>query len=181
MHRSVLVPGWWGMKARLLAVLLVSTLVLASAAPVTLAQAIAGNNQATSGKNNTERQYVNCSQVQNAFTGQYAVQDQYAAADGEANAEISQDLNISQTQVNDCLGGQPDGNNDTAANDTAANDTAANDTAANTLEDGKDDVLAGTDPGGTLPDTGGPSLLAVALGAALIVGGASLIRTGRGR
>ena len=173
------------MKARLLAVLLVSTLFLASAAPAVLAQATAGNDKATAGNDNTDRQYVNCSQVQIALTGQYAAQDQYAAADGEANAELAQDLNISQSQVNACLSGQPDGNDDDG-DDTQAKEaetTAAETTAAggNDLEVAKDDVLAGTDPGGTLPDTGGPSLFAAVVGVALIVGGASLIRTGRGR
>jgi len=159
------------MKARLLAVLLVSTLVLASTAPVVLAQAviIEGDND---NDRDTRPQFVDCSQVQNAFTGQYAAQGQYAGD----NAEIAQELNITETQVNGCLGGQPDGNNDTAAKDTETDDTEVN-----ALEDGEKDVLAGTDPGGTLPDTGGPSLLAAVAGVALVVGGASLIRTGRGR
>ncbi len=174
------------MKARLLAVLLVSTLVLTSAAHVALAQAIAGNNraiagdnQATAGENNTERQHVNCSQVQIALGGQYAAQGQYAGADGDATAEIAEDLNITQSQVNDCLGGQPNEGDDNARDDET--DDRADESETTVASAGRDDVLAGTDPGGTLPDTGGPSLLAAAAGFALVLGGASLIRTGRGR
>lgn len=166
------------MKTRLLAVLLVSSLVLATAAPVALAQAIAGNNRAvagdnraTAGKNNAERQYVNCSQVQIAFGGQYAAQGQYAGADGDVTAEIAENLNITQSQVNDCLGGRPNGGDDNDARDDETTVASA----------GKNDVLAGTVPEDTLPDTGGPSLLAAAAGVALVLGGASLIRTGRGR
>ncbi len=178
------------MKARLLAVLLVSTLVLATAAPLALAQAFAGNNKAiagdnqaiagddraTSGENDTERQYVNCSQVQIAIGGQYAAQGQYAAGDGDATAEIAEELDITQSQVNECLGGQTDDNNSDSNN---ADEEA--EAAANEVEDGEDAVLAGTVPEDTLPDTGGPSLLVAAAGFALVLGGASLIRTGRGR
>ncbi len=169
------------MKARLLAVLLVSSLVLASAAPLALAQATAGNGQATAGEatagddrdnDRADITIVDCSQVQNAFgsQGQYAnASAQYLS---EAIAVVSQELNISQNQVNDCLGGQADnGNNDDANNE----DEDAN-AEATELKDGEEEVLAGTDPGGTLPKTGGPSLLAGVLGAVLIVGGASLIR-----
>lgn len=169
------------MKARLLAVLLVSTLVLASAAPVALAQAFAGNNQAiaggdraTSGENDTERQYVNCSQVQIAIGGQYAAQGQYAAGDGDATVEIAEELDITQSQVNECLGGQPDGGDDQTGD-------RANEPETTVASADKDDVLAGTVPEDTLPDTGGPSLLVAAAGFALVLGGASLIRTGRGR
>jgi len=172
------------MKARLLAVLLVSSLVLASAAPLALAQATAGNGQATAGEatagddrdnDRADITIVDCSQVQNAFgsQGQYAnASAQYLS---EAIAVVSQELNISQNQVNGCLGDQPnDSGTGDADTDDADTDTADADSTA--LEDGKDAVLAGTDPGGTLPKTGGPSLLAGVLGAVLIVGGASLIR-----
>ena len=172
------------MKARLLAVLLVSTLVLATAAPLALAQAFAGDGQAIAGgdqatagddrdNGNNDITIVDCSQVQNAFGSQGQYGNASAQYQSEAIAVVSQELNISQNQVNDCLGGQADdGNNDDASNDDE-------DAEATELKDGEEEVLAGTDPGGTLPETGGPSLLTVALGAALIVGGATLIRSRR--
>jgi len=160
------------MKARLLAVLLVSTLVLASTAPVALAQASAGE-----GGDSGNVTIVDCSQVQNAF----GIQDQYSNAtaqyQSEAIAVVSQEMNIAQNQVNACLGGQPDGNNDDGDADNGAADSEDADTEAIALNEGKDDVLAGTTPEDELlPNTGGPSLLAAAVGVALIVGGASLIR-----
>ena len=176
------------MKTRLLAVLLVSTLVLAAAAPLALAQATAGNGQATAGgdqatagddrdNGNNDITIVDCSQVQNAFGSQGQYGNASAQYQSEAIAIVSQELNISQNQVNECLGGQTDdGNNDDSNNDDSNNADDEADAEANEVEDGEDAVLAGTDPGGTLPETGGPSLLAVALGAALIVGGATLIR-----
>jgi len=53
----------------------------------------------------------------------------------------------------------------TAEETTADGDTAAE---ANNLEDGEDDVLAGTVPDGTLPETGGPGGIALAAGCALL-------------
>jgi LPXTG-motif cell wall-anchored protein len=173
------------MKTRLLAVLLVSTLVLATAAPLALAQATAGNGQATAGgdqatagndrdNGNADITIVDCSQVQNAFGSQGQYGNASAQYQSEAIAVVSQELNISQNQVNACLGDRPDdGNNDDANNEDEDEDANAE---ATELKDGEKEVLAGTDPGGTLPKTGGPSLLAVTLGAALIVGGATLIR-----
>lgn len=162
------------MKPRLLAVLLVSSLVLASAAPVALAQEAVEDDR-ESGNNVT---IVDCSQVQNAFGSQdqYGNANAIAQFESEAIAVVSHELNITQNQVNACLGGQPDGDNDNTNNDNGDNDTEGSD-----LEDGEDDVLADTIPDGKLPNTGGPSLLVVVAGVALVVGGASLVRTGRGR
>lgn len=132
--------------------------------PVALAQEAVEDDR-ESGKNVT---IVDCSQVQNAFGSQ----DQYGNAnasaqfESEAIAVVSQELNITQNQVNACLGGQPEGDNDAEGSD---------------LEDGEDDMLADTIPDGKLPNTGGPSLLVVVAGVALVVGGASLVRTERGR
>jgi LPXTG-motif cell wall-anchored protein len=173
------------MKARLLAVLLVSTLVLATAAPLALAQATAGNGQATAGgdqatagddrdNGNADITIVDCSQVQNAFGSQDQYGNASAQYQSEAIAVVSQELNISQNQVNECLGGQTDGNGDNGNGEDEGNGNSNTD--GKDLEDGEENVLAGTDPGGTLPKTGGPSLPAVALGAALIFGGATLIR-----
>ncbi|CAN5593778.1 hypothetical protein BH24ACT18_BH24ACT18_19770 [soil metagenome] len=105
------------MKARLLAVLLVSTLVLASAAPMAFSQASAGE-----GGDSGNVTIVDCSQVQNAF----GIQDQYSNAtaqyQSEAIAVVSQEMNIAQNQINACLGGQPDGNNDDGDADNGAAD-----------------------------------------------------------
>lgn len=176
------------MKARLLAVLLISTLVLATAAPLALAQAIAGDGQAIAGgdqatagddrdNDNADITIVDCSQVQNAFGNQDQYGNASAQYQSEAIAIISQELDIAQNQVNECLGGQTDGNSDDGNNDGEGDENS--NTEDKDLEDGEENVLAGTDPGGTLPKTGGPSLLAVMLGAALIVGGATLIRSRR--
>jgi len=163
------------MKARFLAVLLVSSLVLASVATVALAQVT------VSGDNNTSVQYVDCSQVQAAANVQYG--DQNAAANDNSTAEVANELNISQNQVNACLGeigGNPDDNTPAADDNTpAANDDtpAAKDNTPASDDEGQDDVIAATIPKvDELPETGGPSLLAIGAGLALVAGGASLIR-----
>lgn len=153
------------MKARLLAVLLVSTLVLSSAASIAFAQA----------ERDPSVQYVDCSQVQSAIQGQYG----NANAIGDGNtAEVAQDLNISQSQVNACLGGQVDDESEKPGKDPTEDPGDKNTPASdeNALVEGEAAVDADTIPEGTLPNTGGLSLIAVALGAALVVGGVSLIR-----
>ena len=166
------------MKTRLLAVLLVSTLVLASTAPVALAQV----------DRNPGVQYVDCSQVQIAFGSQYGNANATAVADSEATAEVAQELNISQNQVNACLGGQLDEEDEKPPVDDPGKDPTGDPDDENTpasdeeaLAEGEAAVDADTIPKGELPNTGGPSLLAAAVGVVLIIGGASLIRTGRGR
>src|SRR4028118_1120322 len=142
MPRLVLFWGWWGMKTRLLAVLLVSTLVLATAAPLALAQATAGNDR---DNGNADITIVDCSQVQNAFGSQGQYGNASAQYQSEAIAVVSQELNISQNQVNACLGDRPDdGNNDDANNEDGDEDANAE---ATELKDGEKEVLAGTDPG----------------------------------
>jgi len=173
------------MKARLLAVLLVSTLVLASAAPMAFSQASAGE-----GGDSGNVTIVDCSQVQSAFgsQGQYgnAAVAQY---ESEAVAVVSQELNISQNQVNACLGGgtggggdntpppDDDGNGDGDDGDGDGNGGAMSTPASDEEQpEGEQAVDADTIPAGKLPNTGGPSLLAAVAGVALVVGGASLIR-----
>jgi LPXTG-motif cell wall-anchored protein len=166
------------MKARLFAVLLVSTLVLTAAAPLALAQVT------VSGDNNNAVQYVDCSQVQAAANIQYG--DQNAAANDNSNAEIANELNISQNQVNACLGeigGDPDDNTPPADDNTPPADDSTppaddNTTAADDdTTASEDEVMANTIPKtAVLPDTGGPSLLSLGVGVALVAGGASLIR-----
>ena len=102
------------MAARFLTVLSASALLLAALVPTAFAQATAEEGDDARG----DTTIVICSQVQNALAnqGQYASGGANAVADngGVAVAEIAQELNISQSQVNACLnglGGNPvDGN-----------------------------------------------------------------------
>jgi LPXTG-motif cell wall-anchored protein len=103
-------------------------------------------------------QYVDCSQVQAAVQGQYG--DAGAAADDESIAASANNLGISQSQVNACLGEinvnsptpepPPDGSPEPYATPTPS---------------------APPSPEGTLPETGGASLLALGAGALLVAGG----------
>ena len=160
------------MKARLLAVLLASTLVLVSTGPVGLAQEAV---EADDDDGNASSTVVDCSQVQNAFSasqGQYADAIAVAQYQSTAVAVVSQEMNISQSQVNACLvnlgGGDEDGGGGGGDDTATTADAAPADTAAAVIDD--------TIPKGDLPDTGGPSLLLVGTGLALVAGGASLIR-----
>ena len=177
------------MKTRLLAVLLVSTLVLATAAPLALAQAIAGDDQATAGKatagddrndDNANITIVDCSQVHNAFVqGQYGNANASAQYDSDAVAVVAQELDISQDQVNSCLvnvGGDGDGTGD--GDGDGDGDGTGDGDAADTDDEG--DVIAETIPEtDELPETGGSSLLALGAGVALVAGAAFLIRSRR--
>lgn len=166
------------MKRRFLAALAASTLLVALSAPA-FAQAVADDGALAddSDETNTEVQYVDCSQVQSAFASQGQYGDANAAADdeSEATAEIAQDLGISQNQVNECLGGAADSTPDADENDTTDNGTTDKNDDEN-LKEGKDDVIEGTESAATLPKTGGPSLLLVGGGLAVLAGGAALIR-----
>jgi LPXTG-motif cell wall-anchored protein len=193
----------------LLAVLLVSTLVLATAAPLALAQAIAGDDQATAGKatagddrndDNANITIVDCSQVHNAFVqGQYGNANASAQYDSDAVAVVAQELDISQDQVNSCLvnvGGDGDGNGDgdgdgngdgdgdgdgdgTGDGDGDGDGDGNGDGDAADTDD-EGDVIAETIPEtDELPETGGSSLLALGAGVALVAGAAFLIRSRR--
>ena len=163
----------WGWSMKTSVALFVFTALLVSTVPA-LAQVT------VSGDNNTGVQYVDCSQVQAAFGAQYG--DQNAAANDNSEAAVANELNISQNQVNACLGesgGNPGDDTPPADNSTppANNTPAANDKSPASEDEGRDDVLAGTIPKtAVLPDTGGPSLLALGVGVALVAGGISLIR-----
>ena len=161
------------MKARLLAVLLVSTLVLASAAPMAFAQA----------KRDPSIQYVDCSQVQSAFGSQYGNANANAVVESEATAEVVQELNITQDQVNACLGNVGEEGNEKPPVDDLGKDPTEDPDDENTpaseekaLSEGEAAVDADTIPEGTLPNTGGASLLALGAGLAMVAGGVSLIR-----
>lgn len=163
------------MKTRLLVVLVFSSLFLATGIPVAFAQdaVVVGGGTAQGG----DVQYVDCSQVQNAVQAQYG----NAVADDEATAEVAGEFNISQDQVNACLGNigaNGDDNNDDANNNDENGNDGNNDDVneASNPEDREDDVLASTVPKvASLPNTGGPSLLALGAGLALVAAGASLI------
>jgi hypothetical protein len=168
------------LDVRTLFVVVASLLVWGLAAAPAFAQATAGD---------VNLQYVDCSQVQSAVAQQYnsgdAISDPDAiagdnssAANAEAVAEIAQELNISQEQVNACLGaeGSPtdDGNNDDA-DDGAGTTTAAVDKST--------DVVPGTKSASELPNTGGAPLPAAAAGIALVAAGilsvGLIVRRGR--
>ena len=137
--------------------------------------------QATGG--DVDLQVVDCSQVQAAVANQYnsgdavAVSDATAGASGsaansDAVAAISQYLDISQSQVNACLGG-----------DGASTDTGGDDGGKTGDVDEEKDVLASTISGKELPNTGGPALPVSAFGFALLAAGilsaGAIVRRGR--
>ena len=138
-------------------------MVLAAAAPA-FAQATIGD----------ETQYVDCSQVQAAVAGQYG--DANAAADDESIAGAANELGISQTQVNACLGDINVGGGDDDGTVVADDDgTVVADDDGGTVaagDDGSASAAAATAAAaGELPETGGASLLALGAGALLVAGG----------
>jgi hypothetical protein len=150
-------------------------MVLVAAAPA-FAQATAGD---------VDVQYVDCSQVQAAA----AAQGQYGDAesgDVASAAAIAQELNITQEQVNACLGGVAAGEDiivegeAAEADAAAATAAAAGAAAAPAAAGGEAAAAAGGEAaapaaaaaaGGALPETGGASLLALGAGALLVAGG----------
>jgi hypothetical protein len=141
-------------------------MVLAAAAPA-FAQAVAGD---------VDVQYVDCSQVQAAA----AAQGQYGdatAGDVASAAAIAQELNITQEQVNACLGGVAAGEDIIvgapveAAPAEAAPAAAAPAAAAPAAAAPAAAAPAAAAPAGVLPETGGASLLALGAGALLVAGG----------
>jgi len=154
------------MKTHLFAVLSVSFLMLASASPVALAQdATANKDKAARG---ADVQYVDCSQVASAIQNQYGD----AAAPGDfAVAEVANEQGITINQVNACLG-NVDRNGDGDRDDKNGGEDGNKNTKDDSVEDRDDDVLASTVPKvASLPNTGGPSLLALGAGLALVACG----------
>jgi hypothetical protein len=133
-------------------------MVLAAAAPA-FAQAVGGD---------VDVQYVDCSQVQAAAAAQGQYGDATAGDLGSA-AAISQELGISQEQVNACLEGVAAGG-DIIVDDggTAAASAAA--TAAAAASAGST-AAASSSSAAALPETGGASLIALGAGALLVAGG----------
>jgi hypothetical protein len=131
--------------------------------------------------------FVDCSQVQTAIAQQYNSGDAISVSQeqyGNAIAVIAQDLDISQSQVNSCLGGstpetttpEPPACETTSGETTAPNGNAG-------AVDNPDGVIASTIAKGKLVNTGGMSLPAAAAGLALVAVGMFLagmiVRRGR--
>ena len=138
----------------------VMAMVLAAAAPA-FAQATAVGGSV---------QYVDCDQIQAAATGQYNV------ANDQDLAGIAQELGVSQNQVLACLdsiAAGEDVNINTAAGSASATSATASATATASAAagGGGGGGSASAAAGGTLPSTGGASLLALGAGALLVAGG----------
>jgi hypothetical protein len=150
----------------------VMAMVLAAAAPA-FAQATAVGGSV---------QYVDCDQIQAAATGQYN------ANNTQNQAGIAQELGVSQNQVLACLGSIAAGRdvNINTASASAATSTAKATSTATTKAGGGGgggtasasaggggggSASAASAAGGSLPSTGGASLLALGAGALLVAGG----------
>ena len=138
----------------------VMAMVLAAAAPAfAQANAVGGSVQ-----------YVDCDQIQAAATGQYNVEN-----DQEALAALAQELGVDQNQVLACFGSIAAGNDvniNTASPSTVTVTAKATSTAtAKGGGGGGGGGSASAASGGTLPSTGGASLLALGAGALLVAGG----------
>jgi hypothetical protein len=148
----------------------VMAMVLAAAAPA-FAQATAVGGSV---------QYVDCDQIQAAATGQYN------ANNTQNQAGIAQELGVSQNQVLACLGSIAAGRNvninaasasSSATSTATAKMKAAKATSTATAGGGGGGggggsaSAASAAAGGSLPSTGGASLLALGAGALLVAGG----------
>jgi hypothetical protein len=147
-------------------------MVLAAAAPAfAQANAVGGTIQ-----------YADCDQIQAAATGQYNTDNQQNAAG------VAQELGVSQNQVLACLGSIAAGRNVNinTASASAATSTAttkaggggggggggtASASAGGGGGGGGGSAAAASAAGGSLPSTGGASLLALGAGALLVAGG----------
>ena len=148
-----------------------------------------GSALAKDGDKNRDRNvvFVDCSQVQQIFVTQYQYGDANAVVvgNGEAVAAVAQDLDISQNQVNACLGnlggGEETTTGDTTTGDSTTADTTTGDTTTgdSTTADTAG-VIASTVPEAEeLPETGGPGGYVLAAGCALLGVGLILNRIAR--
>ena len=151
----------------------VMAMILAAAAPVfAQASAVGGSVQ-----------YVDCDQIQAAATGQYNVEN-----DQEALAALAQELGVDQNQVLACFRSIAAGRDVNINTASAATSTATTKgggggkgTATATASAGgggggggggsASAASAASAAGGSLPSTGGASLLALGAGALLVAGG----------
>jgi alanyl-tRNA synthetase len=138
----------------------VMAMVLAAAAPA-FAQATAVGGSV---------QYVDCDQIQAAATTQYNTNND------QDLAGIAQELGVDQNQVLACLGSLAAGrdvNINTASPSTVT--VTAKATSTSTAKSGGGggggSASAASASGGSLPSTGGASLLALGAGALLVAGG----------
>jgi alanyl-tRNA synthetase len=138
----------------------VMAMVLAAAAPA-FAQATAVGGSV---------QYVDCDQIQAAATTQYNTNND------QDLAGIAQELGVDQNQVLACLGSLAAGrdvNINTASPSTVT--VTAKATSTSTAKSGGGggggSASAASAAGGSLPSTGGASLLALGAGALLVAGG----------
>ena len=136
-------------------------MVLAAAAPAfAQANAVGGSVQ-----------YVDCDQIQAAVTGQYNTNNQ------QNLAGVAQELGVSQNQVLACLGSIAAGRdvNINTASASAATSTAkgggGGGAGGGGGGGGGGSAAAASAAGGSLPSTGGASLLALGAGALLVAGG----------
>jgi alanyl-tRNA synthetase len=138
----------------------VMAMVLAAAAPAfAQANAVGGSVQ-----------YVDCDQIQAAATTQYNTNND------QDLAGIAQELGVDQNQVLACLGSLAAGrdvNINTASPSTVT--VTAKATSTSTAKSGGGggggSASAASAAGGSLPSTGGASLLALGAGALLVAGG----------
>jgi hypothetical protein len=139
----------------------VMAMVLAAAAPA-FAQATAVGGSV---------QYVDCDQIQAAATGQYNANNQ------QDLAGIAQELGVDENQVLACFQSIAAGNDvniNTASASTVT--VTAKATSTSTAKSGGGgggggSASAASAAGGSLPSTGGASLLALGAGALLVAGG----------
>src|SRR5215208_6889289 len=158
---------------KIMLVAAVMAMVLAAAAPA-FAQATAVGGSV---------QYVDCDQVQAAATGQYNTDNQ------QDLAGVAQELGVSQNQVLACLGSIAAGR-DVNINTASASAATVTAKATSTAKaggggggggsasaggggggGGGSAAAASAAAGGSLPSTGGASLLALGAGALLVAGG----------
>jgi hypothetical protein len=132
----------------------VMAMILAAAAPAfAQASAVGGSVQ-----------YVDCDQIQAAATGQYNV------ANEQDLAAVAQELGVDQNQVLACfrsIAAGRDVNINTAVTVTAT--ATASSSSASSSSASSSSASAAS--GGSLPSTGGASLLALGAGALLVAGG----------
>jgi alanyl-tRNA synthetase len=139
----------------------VMAMVLAAAAPAfAQANAVGGSVQ-----------YVDCDQIQAAATGQYNVEN-----DQEALAALAQELGVDQNQVLACFrsiaaGRDVNINTASASTVTVTAKATSTSTAKSGGGGGGGSASAASAAGGSLPSTGGASLLALGAGALLVAGG----------
>jgi len=138
-------------------------MILAAAAPAfAQANAVGGSIQ-----------YADCDQIQAAATGQYNTDNQQNAA------ALAQELGVDENQVLACfqsIAAGRDVNINASASASAATTTStakatSTATAGGGGGGGGGSASAASAAGGSLPSTGGASLLALGAGALLVAGG----------